>query len=400
MPNPKEKLNDEKKELLRMYYQEKEKFDHLWIDFEELEFDSDQGETILQNITDQLIFFEQNEKFGLIVHINNGGGSIDAGFMLYNMLQNFNKPKIVVNEFFCASSATFIWMAGDLRIMKPYSIFLIHQSRRSFNNLTLKFKDLRRMVYDDKVIYDKIITLYQSDSEMPAKVIKKYLRGEMFLPISEMIEYKMADHIFDQNRVSKFKPGPDYQLLTLTSHRFNNLLKDLIIPENIHQNKVNRLMVNTSYQYMTYQEGMYIINLMLEIPIPVDFVINSDIKNGQYLMTLFGDNIYLIKPLSGVVFFPQFSTRSGSQYDATLEDNIQRTKLVRKMVIDILDFKTKLPAKILDDILYKNFTFTSSDVIKYKLVDKVVTNKQFIKLKKNKSPKKKSKKKEATDPED
>jgi len=385
---PKEKLNSHKKELLRMYYQEKEKFDHLWIDFD-LEFASDVGVNNLNNVMDNLALFERNEKFGLIVHINCAGGVIDAGFMLHNILKNFDKPKIVVNEFFCASAATFIWMAGDLRILKPYSIFLIHQARRTFGDITMKFKQTRRMVYEGQITYNKMIKFYQSGSEMPISVIKKYLRAEMYLPYSEMIKYQMADHVFDQRRVSKFKAGPDYQVLNLSYNRFKNIIKALIVPENVHQNKVKKLMVNTTYNWMSFGDGLYMINLMLEIPIPIDFVINSDIMNGQYLMTLFGNNIYLIKPLSGVVFAPQFTTRSGSQYDATLEDNIQRTKLLRKMILDILDFKTKLPKKILDDILHKDFTFTSQDAVKYKLVDKVVTNQQFINLTKPKKPKKK-----------
>jgi hypothetical protein len=55
------------------------------------------------------------------------------------------------------------------------------------------------------------------------------------------------------------------------------------------------------------------------------------------------------------------------------EDTIKNITNYRKIIMNEFKTKTKLPKNILDDMMYKQFTFTPAQALKYKLVDKLVT---------------------------
>ncbi|MEX0595529.1 MAG: ATP-dependent Clp protease proteolytic subunit [Candidatus Paceibacterota bacterium] len=123
----------------------------------------------------------------------------------------------------------------------------------------------------------------------------------------------------------------------------------------------------------TIDEMYKIVNMMMEIPVAVNFYLAGVVNFRSYFMSLFADKRYLISPYALIDLEPEMSVKQGQLSDGIFEDTIMNTYNFRKMIMNEYRTKTKLPKNILDDMMYKKFTFTPAQALKYKLVDKLVT---------------------------
>lgn len=60
------------------------------------------------------------------VHIDSYGGSVSAGFCIYNLLKEHKAKVTTICEGFACSIASIIFLAGNTRIMREASILMIH----------------------------------------------------------------------------------------------------------------------------------------------------------------------------------------------------------------------------------------------------------------------------------
>ena len=370
---PIEKLTKKQEELLDIYYNKKELCDHLWIE-DTIDYISDpEGKTRLKELESMLKSFEQNDNLALIIHFDSGGGDAGASFFIYNFLERFTKPKIGVIEHFCASATTFPFMACELRILKPYSLFLIHQIRfPGVEGNVETFKDRRRDIFSDQRKYESQIKFYMDHSKAPEAIVKKYFRAELYMPYTEMLKWGFAHHMFDSRKVKKIR-NQNGQEIDMIFPSFQENLKVLIRSEIIKQENIKSIKVWSTYEDRSMFTDMMTINLMLEIPCRIEYYIGGEITNGQFLTSLIADKSYLISPYSNIEITPQRFLKEGLQYNIdSMEYRSQRSEILRKMIIDLLKSKTKLPKNIIDDIIYKTFTFNIEEAKKYKLVDEII----------------------------
>ena len=93
-----------KERLLEIYYNKEIECDHLWIDYPLLLVDENEEKLLF--LKKDLEDFGMNMKPALIVHIDSTGGHLDAGTIIYNLLNEFKekKPIITVVEHQCRSA--------------------------------------------------------------------------------------------------------------------------------------------------------------------------------------------------------------------------------------------------------------------------------------------------------
>lgn len=380
----KSKLDDKQQlDLLKIYYNQKHLCDHLWIEGDMIY--QNEFEYKLTDLYENLNEYSQNDKPALIIHINSMGGQSYAGEMLYNLIRKFPKPTIGVVEGECMSAATYVFMACDLRIFKPYVRFLIHQTNLEMGRL--KFKQLRRESHELQLSYQNRVEIYSKRSKMPIQVIKDYLRAEKFMSTNEALKYQVIHHIFNPKKIkkSKVKNGKTKEMMMST---FQDVIKILAANYDFFNlRQVNKLIVYSTFHHLPYIESLKYINLMLEIPVPIDFVITSTISNGQILMSLFANKTYILKSMSMVILNPDINLQQGEDYNSSIEDNVQRTKHGRNLIGSIFKQKTKLPKHILDDVFFKLFSFKPEEALKYGLVDEVIDLDPEIKEMKEKQEK-------------
>lgn len=376
MSLPKEKMTLSKKKLLDIYYKEKDECDHLWLhhpmDYLDPEFE--QGEALLDNIYKTIEEFNINDKKALIVHINSGGGDADAGKMLYNLIKNIKKPTIGVIEFWCASAATYPLLACDLRISKPFSLFLIHQTRGA---MVGKFKEIRRQMHEWQVMYDQNIEIYKSETKMTKDQIKHYLRSELFIDLHQLMKLGFIDHVFDRTRIPKLdvkKHMPMARPKELSFRDFAKYLRILSHPSVLIENQVSQITVITDYTAALFNHTFAMLNLMLEIPIPVNFVVPARLINGVFLMSLFADRTLLLGDQPIISMFADPIVKGGFSRQNSLEDEISNTTYYRKIIHTILKSRTKIPKKILEEMKDKSFDFQSNKALEYGMITDIINH--------------------------
>jgi len=377
------KLSEQKQKLLNIYYNKEFICDHLWIDYD-FYYNTDEEHLKLDHIISSLEEFSKNTNPALIVHIDSRGGNVSVGHELYNLLHNFNKhkPIITIVEHECMSAAIFPFLAGNLRIFKPYCLFLIHQLRVTYES-QIKFKALRRELYDFQLMYNDQINFIKQHTSLSELIIKDFLKSEKYLSYSDALKYNVVHHIFDPKKIKKlnFLPTDEATNKVFTIYEFLKFIKFLTDPQILRTKKINKLIVYTDSSFGEYWHYIKNINIMLEIPIDINFIIPTSILNGPFLMSLFAKKTSIIKTLAAVDLYSETKLNFGDNIQSTLEDKIIRTNIFRQIIISILKQKTKFSPKILKDLLYKTFNFRLDDIIKYNLVDEVIDLDQDEKIK-------------------
>jgi len=376
-----EKLTKQQEKLLEIYYHQQDECDHIWIDHpmryigfnHETKTSAPYAENFTE-ITQTIQRFDHNDQKALIVHIDSGGGDMDGGLMLHNLLKTLNKPVITVVEYSCASAAVDIFLAGDLRIIKPYVLFLIHQhSRHEYG----RFKELRRHTYADQMIYEKTNHLYLKGTKLDKKTLKKIVRVERYLTNSELIKYGITDHIFDSKKVPRL--NIDIKSAIPREITLNDMIrykKEITSQKFYIENKISKFVLTFDYAQIGYLYSLFFINRVLEIPIEFTCVIPVAISSGKFLLSLFMDHSTLVGTTTTIGFdVSKILFQGFPSDDASLEDNSSNTIFVRKMIINIIKSRTKLPKKIIDEIPYKQFDFTAEESLKYGLVSDILYNK-------------------------
>ena len=125
--------------------------------------------------------------------IRSGGGDVYAGFSAMDHISSMKTHVTTIADGIWASAATFLLMAGKVRIATPSSYILIHQiSSGSFWGKYEELKDEMKMC--DKLM-EMLKNIYNTKTELPEKKLKKLLKRDIYLTADQCMEYKIIDRI-------------------------------------------------------------------------------------------------------------------------------------------------------------------------------------------------------------
>jgi ATP-dependent protease ClpP protease subunit len=130
----------------------------------------------------------------ITLHINSYGGSLLAGFALYDVIRTCDVPVVGVVEGACASAATFILLGCSRRQMHQNSVILIHQLS---SWIWGKYEEL----VDEKQNLDRfmsmITNIYRERSKLPVKKIREVLKHDLWWTAEEALDCGLIDEIVD-----------------------------------------------------------------------------------------------------------------------------------------------------------------------------------------------------------
>lgn len=373
MIKPKEKLTKGQRELLDIYYNHKDKCDHIWIEGT-IDYSSNpDGKQKLLQLDSQIREYTTNDKVALVLHINSTGGDGNDSIFLYNYFSNFPKPKIGVVESSCMSAATYIFLSCELRIFKPLSLFMMHQTSITYNEDSRRtFKETRRSIYSLQNEYNDDVNFYHDRTKMSIQEVKKYIRMELVMTGSECVKFGIAHHIFDLKLVKPHVISKNSKVIKVVATTFVNALPTLIYTDNSSIKSVDIFLEHSPYYDGYLEEPFKIANLIMELSFPVNFYISGQISFGQFIYTLYGTSRKLIAPYTSLIFHPVYILKYGLHY-GLVEDYDKNNKTIRKMMYDILQDKTKLPSELINEMFVKEFSFKPQEALKFGIVDKLVT---------------------------
>jgi ATP-dependent Clp endopeptidase proteolytic subunit ClpP len=128
---------------------------------------------------------KQPEATSFNVHINSEGGVVDTGFDIYNYIKSLNKPIKTIGSGLVASIATVIFMAGDTRVLRENTQFMIHLPMGGVDGTADEIEDYAKEV---RTVEDRLVKFYSEKVDLDKEAIRPLLKNETWLNSVKSLE--------------------------------------------------------------------------------------------------------------------------------------------------------------------------------------------------------------------
>lgn len=163
----------------------------------------------------------------LLIRINSPGGDLFSGVAIYNLLRRYPAKKIVYIDGIAASAASIVAMAGDVVIMPPSSIFMIHNPQ--VDGLGGDADNLRRAADSLDEVKKSMVAAYVERTGLAESAIEKMVSAETWMTATRAVELGFADEIDKKIAVEITANGGSVMLngVKIDSERFKRMLAEL-----------------------------------------------------------------------------------------------------------------------------------------------------------------------------
>lgn len=158
------------------------------------EFNSDMANSVVA----QLLFLESADPTAdIYMYINSPGGSLDAMFAIYDVMQYIKPDITTVGVGACMSAASFILASGTKgkRFALPNANIMIHEMSTATSG---KYNDLRNYMEHANDLYEKLADYYHKITGQPLEKVKKDMERDKYMTAEEAKVYGLIDHIHDK----------------------------------------------------------------------------------------------------------------------------------------------------------------------------------------------------------
>ena len=144
--------------------------------------------TVMKKVERELFvsMFGQDSTPVIRLHINSEGGDLHAGFGCMDFLRSLKCRVVTIAEGMCASAATFMFLGGDSRIVRPNAYLLIHQLGSEFWGTFENMKD--EMLQCEKLM-KRMKKIYIRETNIPESKLDKLMKRDLYLSCRQCIKY-------------------------------------------------------------------------------------------------------------------------------------------------------------------------------------------------------------------
>lgn len=139
------------------------------------------------------------------IEIRSGGGSVDVGIDIYEQLRNSGK-KIITTAYECASIATVIFLAGDVRKASKHSAPLIHNpwiDGWALSGMTAD--DLADLSDQLRLAEDRILNIYVERTGASRDELASIMSKDKAMTADEFLNLGFATEIINGEKVANHK---------------------------------------------------------------------------------------------------------------------------------------------------------------------------------------------------
>lgn len=139
------------------------------------------------------------------IEIRSGGGSVDIGIDIYEQLRNSGK-KIITTAYECASIATVIFLAGDIRKASKHSAPLIHNpwiDGWALSGMTAD--DLADLSDQLRLAEDRILNIYVERTGASRDELASIMSKDKAMTADEFLNLGFATEIINGEKVANHK---------------------------------------------------------------------------------------------------------------------------------------------------------------------------------------------------
>ena len=141
----------------------------------------------------EILLYDQNKYHStpfIELHLYSYGGDCFMGLEGYSFIKNNKIPINTIIDGFIASSATFLFLGGQEKLIKETSMMLIHQLSTSFQG---RYEDLKDEFANSSNIMTVIKNIYLENTKIRRKELDKILNRESMITATDILKYGLAD---------------------------------------------------------------------------------------------------------------------------------------------------------------------------------------------------------------
>lgn len=159
------------------------------------------SDVIVESVIMQILKFnEEDDEKNLLdasrkpitIYLNTGGGQLDIGLVLCNVIQNSKTPVHIIAMGTAASMGSLILMSGKRRIAFKYTDILIHDGSMNVGGTTSQVKDLMRFQEEkEKQIKEFVL----KNTKITSEKYDEMFRKEWWMTAQTALELGIIDEI-------------------------------------------------------------------------------------------------------------------------------------------------------------------------------------------------------------
>lgn len=154
-------------------------------------------DAISASIISQLLFLSStDEKKDIYIYINSPGGSVTAGFSIYDTMK-YIKPRVVtIGMGLCASMGAFLLSSGDKRYALENTKVMIHQPLGGAKG---QATDIMIVAEEIISIKKKLNEILSKNTKQPLSKIEQDTERDFYMDSKKALEYGIIDEIIKNN---------------------------------------------------------------------------------------------------------------------------------------------------------------------------------------------------------
>ena len=164
---------------------------------------SDVNDQVANSITSQLLFLEaQDSEKDIYFYINSPGGSVTAGFAIYDTMQHIKCDVVTICMGMAASMGAMLLTNGTKgkRFATPNAEILIHQPLIGGQGGGISGQTTEIKIHADQMIKtrEKLNRILSEQTGQPLEVIERDTERDHYMTAQEALEYGLIDGIMDK----------------------------------------------------------------------------------------------------------------------------------------------------------------------------------------------------------
>jgi ATP-dependent protease ClpP protease subunit len=314
------------------------------------------------------------EKKPILIHISSIGGFVQDGIRLRTVFKISKLPIATIIDNYCFSIATLLLIDSPYRIVTKNSFCLLHEYK-----ITGYINDTRHEIvnYITKLdaFFKTIIEMYLKKTNLKKKELEELLGHNLLIDGKNCIKKGIADRLIHPSynhknqklTIYKIIKGVNITTITISCDMTTEAIDKLIMnidkkqPCVIYSNFTNCGKVkkgyNTISQFTTILTTLNLATKINAIPVYKTGIIDVPINLENLLPLLMTDRIYMYEHCYIIVNYPLLKLMSDQ---ILMEDNIKNITLITSKIKEILEEKTKMNKKQIQEIDKKFMVINST----------------------------------------
>lgn len=322
----------------------------------------------------------------IIIHIDSGGGDLEAGIRAVRFIKNSQTPLYTIIDGLAASSAASIYIAGHERFAFADSLILLHQHsvNTGHGESSQTHTDIKEAATESQAAYKWYFQYYLDSTGLAEKDLERLLRRDAFLPAKEAKALRLVDHIVlpptrrtnhqftDKNYNNDYETDGLVNELNVDSnsvyrstrviHNINRLANAMSIENSVMRAGVpHPIKLNVFRDFESPLQVAAVAIALENSLVPTISIIEGSSANLQALLQIACHRRYIYHNSHVIFNFRGIREQPNSNFN--FKDDVRNTRILRAFITTFLSRRTKLTIHQIQQFFEQQTVFSSAEAV-------------------------------------